>query len=416
MNIQTKLISFLRWSERYTKTDMVYLVTGASWLTLTQMIASIFGFIIVFVLANVLSPKTLGDYRFLMTGFTLLCVFALPGMRTAIRESVPKGYTGNLSIAFWAMFRWGLVGSFLSFLTAGYFFLFGDPNLGIGFMLIAVVVPIYNATTGYSEYLIATKELRLNTFYSLITRFFTLISTLAAAIFAPNFVWFLLGVALLATVIPNLIFHVKTLRKNYRSGGPKDPKLISYAKHLSVMTALGLVAGQLDKILVWNVIGAEALAFFYIAQTIPQNIAANLNTIPTLAFAKFGSNDPQIIKRTLLPKIFKYFLAIAATSCIYIFVAPYLFRWLFPTYLNALPYSIALACIPVFGALLPLKTYLTSIKATKQLYVVSIIPPTARVLVALSLVTSLGLWGVVWAMLSEAIMRSTLLLYYFLKS
>ena len=29
--------------ERYTKTDMVCLITGASWLTLTQMIASIFG-------------------------------------------------------------------------------------------------------------------------------------------------------------------------------------------------------------------------------------------------------------------------------------------------------------------------------------------------------------------------------------
>ena len=217
-------------------------------------------------------------------------------------------------------------------------------------------------------------------------------------------------------MVPNLIFHIKVMNEHSSKDNPKDTKLTSYAKHLSIMTALGLFAGQLDKILIWNVIGAEALALFYIAQAVPQNITSNLNTIPTLAFAKFGSKNPQVIKATLLPKLMKYFAAIAFVCFGYILIAPIIFSWFFPTYLNALPYSIAFACIPVFGALLPLKTYLTTIKATQALYAISIIPPAIRISVALLLIPPLGLWGVVWSMISEALIRSVLLLYYFFKS
>ncbi|ERL99450.1 membrane protein involved in the export of O-antigen and teichoic acid [Rhodobacteraceae bacterium HIMB11] len=416
MKLYKNFISFLRWSERYTKTDMVYLVQGASWLTLTQIIASLSGFVLLYILANKLTPETLGEYRFLMTGFTLVCVIALPGMRTALRESVPKGYTGNLHIAFWSMFRWGLLSAAISILVASYYFFTGKYELSLGFVIIALIVPIYNAATGYGEFLIAIKSLRQNTIYAVTTRLIGLLVTIGVVLLAPKFAWVILAATLLGTVMPNLIFHVKVLKEHSSKGNPKDPKLKTYAKHLSIMTALGLFAGQLDKILIWNVIGAEALALFYIAQTVPQNITSNLNTIPTLAFAKFGTKDPKVIKATLLPKLMKYFGVIAFICFGYILIAPIIFSWFFPTYLDAIPYSIAFACIPLFGALLPIKTYLTTIKATQALYVISIIPPATRIGVALLLIPSFGLWGVVLSMISEALIRSILLLYYFLRS
>ena len=416
MKLYKNFISFLRWSERYTKTDMVYLVQGASWLTLTQIIASLSGFVLLYILANKLTPEKLGEYRFLMTGFTLVCVISLPGMRTALRESVPKGYTGNLHIAFWSMFRWGLLSATISILIATYYFLKGNYELSLGFAIIALITPVYNAATGYGEFLIAIKSLRQNTIYAVTTRCIGLLVTIGAVLVAPKFAWVILAATLLGTVIPNLIFHVKVQKEHSSKDNPKDPKLTTYAKHLSIMTALGLFAGQLDKILIWNVIGAEALALFYIAQTVPQNITTNLNTIPTLAFAKFGTKDPQVIKATLLPKLMKYFTVIAFICFGYILIAPIIFSWFFPTYLDAIPYSIVFACIPVFGALLPIKTYLTTIKATQALYITSIIPPAIRIGVALLLIPYLGLWGVAWSMISEALIRSALLLYYFSKS
>ena len=416
MQLYHKFIYFLRWCERYTKTDMVYLVQGASWLTVTQMIASLSGFLLLYVLANTLTAEKLGEYRFLMTGFTLICVVSLPGMRTALRESVPKGYTGNLGIAFWAMFRWGLISSTISILIATYYFVYGKFELSFGFAIIALIAPLYNAATGYGEFLIAIKALRLNMIYATATRLITIMVTIASVMISPQLAWVVLAASLLGTIVPNLIFHVKILTRYSGDNKPKDPKLISYAKHLSIMTAFSLFAGQLDKLIIWNVLGPETLALFYIAQTLPQNITANLNTIPTLAFAKFGEKDPQVIRESLLPKIVKYFLVIAFICIIYIIVSPFVFEFFFPNYYDAILYSIAFACVPVFGAFLPIKTYLTVIKATRALYILSIVPPAIRVIVALLMIPSHGLWGVVWSMVAEALARSILLLYFFFNS
>ena len=149
---------------------------------------------------------------------------------------------------------------------------------------------------------------------------------------------------------------------------------------------------------------------------IAQNITANLNTIPMLAFAKFGTKDPRIIKKTLLPKIFKYLLAISLICLVYILLSPFIFEMFFPNYYDVVVYSIAFACVPVFGAFLPIKTYLTTIKDTRALYFVSIAPPLTRISTALIVIPSHGLWGVVWSMMFEALARSILLLYFFYKS
>lgn len=414
MNFYQKFIYFLRWCERYTKTDMVYLVQGASWLTLTQMCLSLSSFFLIYILANALTSQTLGEYRFLMTGFALLCAFALPGMRTALRESVPKGFTGNLSIAFSSMFRWGLLGTATAFLIAAYYYEAANYGIAWGFLVIGSAVPIYNAATGYGEYLIAIKSLRQNTLYTVAARIITLFATLGAVLFAPQYAWFILAASLLGTIVPNILFHIKTVKLHSTKDLPKDPNLIRYAKHLSVMSALGLLAGQLDKLVIWNVLGAEALALFYIAQTVPQNITANLNTIPTLAFAKFGNKDPQIIRRTLLPKIFKYVFVISIICVFYIICSPFIFKWFFSIYSGAVSYSIALACIPIFGGFLPIKTYLTTIKATTALYAISTVPPSVRIVTALIFIPIYGLWGVVLSMLLEAIVRTFLLIYFFL--
>ena len=411
-----KVMMFLRWCGRYTNTDMVYWVQGASWLTLTQIFLTFSGLILIYVMANNIDPIILGEYRFLMSGFTLLCITALPGMRTALRESVPKGNTGSLPFAFWTMFRWGLIGSTISIIVSAYYLYNDNVNLSIGFFIISILVPLYNSATAYNEYLIAVKALRLNTVYSVLTRSCSVLFTLIAIYLFPEFAWFILGASLMSTTITNLIFHSKTLKKYYRNNQKIDVNLPSYAKHLSLMTAFGLIAGQFDKILVWKVIGPEALAVFYIAQTIPQNITSSLNAIPTLAFAKFGERDPKITRQTLLPKILKYFFGVTIFSLMYILMAPFIFEWLFPQYLKAIYYSQLLALIPIFSAFLPIKTYLTVIKATKQLYLLSIIPPLVRLVVAVILIGKLGLLGVVYAVLAEALTRSALLLLYFFKT
>lgn len=406
----------LRWSENYTGTDMVYLAKGGFWLSTAQFATSLSGFFLTLILANLLTPDKLGEYRFLISGFTLLGIIALPGMRTALRESTPKGYYGNLTLAFNKMFNWGLAGGIVSLFVALYYYLNDNVHLAIGFIVIALVIPLNNASTGYLEYLTALKKLNLTTIYTTIQRFSVLIITAIIAFLFPSIVWVILAAYLFGAVIPNIWFHFKTVKDFIKPNDSTDPGITKYSVHISLMTALGVVAGQLDKIFVWKLIGAGALATFYIAYTLPLTISQYLLIIPTLAFAKFGEKDPKEIRRTLLPKIFKYLLIITLGVITYILLAPFIFQIIFPQYMEAISFSQVLILTTIFSAFMPIKTYLTTIKNTKDLYILSTIPPAIRIVVAILLIIPFGIWGAVWSLLAEGLMRTILLLHFFIKS
>jgi O-antigen/teichoic acid export membrane protein len=414
--LQTRLIAILRWSERYTKTDMVYLATGGFWLSVGQVAASITGLLLTLVLANLMAPELLGEYRFLVAGFTLVSILALPGMRTALRESTPKGYLGNLTLAYRAMFTWGLLGSVAALIGAGYYYAQDNLALATGFLLIALATPLYNAGTGYLEYLTALKKLQLTTLYTVIGRLSVFAITALVAWFYRDYAWAVFAAFVFGAILPNLWFHHKTVRAYANKDSQSDPGITRYAGHITVMTALGVIAGQLDKIFVWNMVGAEALAVFYIAYTIPLAMSQYLIIVPTLAFAKFGEKDPRLVRQTLLPKTLKYLLVIAVGTALYVFAAPYIFAVLFPKYTEAVIYSQILALTTVFSAFLPIKTYLTSIKDTKALYILSVIPPALRIVVAVLCIAKFGIWGAVWSLITEGVVRTILLLVYFLRS
>ncbi len=413
---QKHLTTFLRFLERYTGTDMVYLVQGGFWLSVAQLGTSLSGFFLVTILANILPPEKLGEYRFLITGFTLISIFALPGMRTALRESTPKGFRGNLSYSFWIVVRWGVLGSAISLFASAYYFLHENVALAIGFLVIACASPLYNASTVYLEYLTALKKLRHTTVYTIISRAILAMLTAGVAFLFPEYSWMILTAFLFGNIIPNLYFHFKTAREVERGDTNVDRGLTAYAGHITAMTALGLVAGQLDKIFVWKFIGAEGLALFFIAYSIPLAMSQYLLIIPTMAFAKFGEKDPKLIRRTLLSKTLKYMLVIATIVLLYIVVAPYIFSLIFPKYLTAVPYTQALALVVLSSAFLPIKTYLTTLKKTRELYILSAVPPALRIAVAVTLIIPFGLWGAVASLLMEAVVRSVLLLYFFLRT
>jgi len=415
-SIKGSTIRLLRWSERYTKTDMVYLISGGFWLSVAQFAAALAAFFITVLLANTVSPETLGEYRFLLAGFTLLSIIALPGMRSALRESTPKGWYGNLRVAFSAMMRWGLLGSIAALGAAAYYYTKENTGLAMGFVVIALALPFFDASAAYLEYLNALKHFKKTTLYTITTRAVLFVITVGVIFTYPEYAWIILAAFFLGHIIPNLFFHYKTVRTIAETNPKADPGLTTYAKHLTAMAALGLIAGQLDKFFVWEFIGAGGLAIFYIAYTLPQESGRFLGLVSMLAFPKFATTPPQTIRHTLMSKLLKYLCVIVIIICVYIYLAPYIFTLLFPQYMDAILYSQVLMLVTLSFAFSPIRTYLTTIKATGPLYTLSVIPPSVRIIVALCLIIPLGLWGAVCALLAEALMRTILLIFFFYTS
>lgn len=412
-SMKQRLIRFLRYTERFTKTDMVYLAHGGFWLSTAQLIASASGFLLTIVFANLLSPEVFGEYRFLMSGFLILSIFALPGMRNAVMESTPKNFAGNLKPAIEQMLRFGCIGSVFALSTAAYYYLQGDISLALGFITIALALPFFDSTSVYLDYLKALKEFKKVSLYSFLTRVFLLFGTGLIAYTTPEHAWLIFAGFLMGNIIPGVYFSLKTLKKTLSE--KQDVNLLHYAKHLTIISAFGLFAAQFDKVLIWNMIGAEDLAIFYIAYAIPQEALRFLNIVPQLAFPKFATTSTQILKQTLPKKIIIFFLISTTLAILYVLASPLIFSFLFPQYIEAIPYSQVLIFTALWGAFSPIYTALIAKKNTKALYIYSLLNPILRLTTLVLFVNFIGIWGAVIALFFEAICRTLLLLYFLYK-
>lgn len=398
------LIITLRWSERYTKTDMVYLFHGGFWLGAAQVAASLAAFALTVALANLLSPEVFGEYRFLMSAALIFTAFAMPGMRSAIIESTPKGFRGNLATAFRVMTQWGVIGAIGALATGFYYLYQGNTGLFTGFVIIALLLPWLDSSAIHLEFLKALQDFKRVAIYTLISRVILLAATVMTAFLYPQYAFAIFATFLLGTIIPSMYFHWRTARLYTTPTDVTDPALLTYAKHLSLMAAFSLLAAQIDKVLVWTMIGAEELAIFFIAYAIPQEVVRFLNIVPALAFPKFATADSRVIRRTLLPKLLKYFGAITTVVVAYIILCPIIFSVLFPQYVQAVPYSQILMLSILGSAFLPIGTYFTANKATGVLYFLSIFVPTVRIIATVVGIAFFGLWGAVYATLIAAVL------------
>lgn len=409
-----KTIRFLRWTETYTKTDMVYLAKGGGWLSLGQLASSLAGFGLIVFTTNMLKPEVLGEYRFLLSIFLILGVFSLPGMQTAILESTPKGYLGNLQKGFKEMIRFGSIGFVISLFISAYYFYAGNISLALGMLVVAVAIPFFDSSALFNFHLKALKEFKKVTAYNLVTRLFMLTGVVIATIFFTDFAWIILLAFLLSQIIPSLYFHFKTKRE-YSQDAETDSQLLTYAKHLTFMASFAFVATQFDKIMIWKFIGSEDLALFYVAYAIPLEIQRFLQIIPQLAFPKFSTGDISQIKATLLGKIWKYALVILSVTFVYILLCPFIFKTLFPLYEEAVLYSQVLAASIMVSAFFPIHTFLASQKNIKGLYMISFLVPALRLISAFILIFTLGIWGIIISIFVEGFARAFLLVYFLLR-
>jgi len=62
MDIKSKIYQYLRWSERYTKTGMVYVAEGGFWLILGQIVSVFSTLLLPIIFANLLPKESFKQY------------------------------------------------------------------------------------------------------------------------------------------------------------------------------------------------------------------------------------------------------------------------------------------------------------------------------------------------------------------
>jgi O-antigen/teichoic acid export membrane protein len=402
-NTKETATRWLRWTERYTKTDMVYLAGAGWWLNLDLVFQSLLSLILSIALANLLEPTVYGIYQYLVAISVLVAALCLSGMNNAVAQAVARGYEGVLRASVRFQLRWAVVPAVLTLAVAGYYFFHAQNEIAWGLVAVALFTPLLQTFNTYAAFLTGKKAFKDAFWLKLIANLFYYVPMFAVLPFVGDAA-VLVAVNVFFTAAGNYYAYRKTLSR-FSPNGAIDPETLRYGTHLSVMNGFGTVMHQLDSVLVFHFLGPVNLAVYALATLLPERIAGFSGFITSATLPKFANQPLAYIRAHLFGKLGRMAIAGILIALLYALCAPLIFRFLFPMYVSAIPYTefyameIALLSISNLA-----NVTLYAKKFTREMYALGIIQPILLVGLQLPLLLFFGIWGMLVArLISDAI-------------
>ncbi len=395
--LKNGLYKGLRFSERYTKTDMVYLARGGFWLGGGQILGALTAFGLSLAFANLLVPESYGTYKYILSLAGIIGSLTLTGMGTAVIQGVAAGEESILKAAFKKSLYFSFIPILVALAIAVYYWYQDNNLLAISLVVVGLALPASNAFGLYSSFLNGKRNFRLSTIYWFITYLATSL-LLIGAMLVTDQPLVLIIIYFAANLIFNIVFywHIKPTPTNIALLEKYSSKTLSYGQHLTMMNIIGTVANQLDKIIIFQLFGALPLAVYSFAQAIPEQIKGSFKNLFNLALPKYAASNPNALKASIIDKMLRLTIIAAGIALFYIIFSPLIFKLLFPKYLESVFYSqlymIGLIALP--GIALS-STYFQVLKNTKSLYIITIAGNLITLILTVILVSQYGILGAV---------------------
>lgn len=395
MQSKEKIYKFLRWSEKYTQTDMVYLAQGGFWLTLKQIVTMLSGFILALIFANLVPREIYGTYKYILSLTGILAIPTLSGINTALVRAISKGAGGSFVPALKEKLKWGLCASGASLALAIYYFVQANYSLALALIIAAVFIPLTNAFRLYGAYWKGKQRFDIQTKYNLTAEIVFLFG-LGLTLLVTQKLYLILLAYFGFSTISRFIFLSATLQKVKREK-KQDPQTIPYGKHLSIMGLFYQISNNAANIILWSFLGASPIAIYSFAILVPQQIKNLFTNVFPIALPKFSEQPKEQIKKTLLKKIGKFYVLLIPLIIIYILIAPWIYRVFFPQYLDSIFYSRLFALTIIFIPQSLLALSLQAQMKKKMLYTLSIFSPIITISTLLIFVPLYGISGAIIA-------------------
>ena len=409
--MKDRLVRLLRWSERYTKTDMRYLAKGGFWVTANYVLQVALGLITTIALANLLPKEALGTYQFILSVAAILSVLTLSGLGVAITRAVAQGHEGVLRTGIRTKLLWSIGIVLGSGATALYYYLQDNPTLALAFLIVGAFAPFIESCKLYENYLNgkeAFRDMLLLGFWRKPLPVIALVTTVffTDSVLTLIFVYFATNALSLALVL------WLVLRK-YQPPSETDSETLTLSKHLSFLKLFGAVGSHADKVLIWHFLGAAPVAAYTIAQLSTKYSGSLLTTVTKLVLPRVAKRDLPTLQKTLPRKVRLFILLMALGAATYIIIAPFVFPILFPEYPESIPYTQLLALTLLF---IPNRIYSQTLVAHNQMksyYTLTTVTTFLKLGLLYVLLPRFEVWGAIYAILITGIIGSILIRYFF---
>ena len=421
MKIKEKIYEFLRWLERYTGTDMVYLAKSGSWLISGSIVSTLAGLGIMVAFDHLVSKEVFGIYQYILSIAGILAIFSLPGIDAALIRTVAKGNEKMIIPCFKEKVKWGAIGGLISLFIAFWYLFQQNFELGFSFLIVALFLPLINSFLVYLSFWQGKKRFDIQNkyyiFYNIIVAFLLVL----IIILTKNLILIILC-HFLALALAGAIFYKLTIKK-ISNGEPrtttscirsKEKETISFGKHLTLMQTIATFSTYIDKIILWKLLGPISVAVYAFAER-PVLKFQEIIPIHALALPKLSQSNIKEIKKELLKKFLKLFLVAALATLVYILLCPYLYKIFFPAYMDSIQYSQFLALILIFSPFLLLSTSFLAEMRKKELYILNLTTPILKIVLLLIFIPLFGIWGIIYSVLISQTFNGILTLYFFKK-
>lgn len=387
---------FLKWTERYTKTDMIYLAGNGFWLAVGQVAIGLTALGVSAAFARFVPKEVYGNYRFLLSVFWILTAFSFTGISTALSRAVARGEAGAYMKSLRLSLLWSIPMLLIGRGVSVYYFLNENSMLGWGCLVIALIGPFMQSAYLFGPFLEGKQAFRENTLGGIFLNAIPAIGLLTAMFFIKDPVVFL-SIFLGLSVVTGFTISYFVVKRYKASTSTETKGFGVLSAHFSAMNVLNTLSTQVDRILVFHFLGAVELAVYAFATSIPDQIKTLFNSVATLALPRFVKRPLEEVKSTLIYRLLGLSLVAGLVAGLYALTAPFIFHILFPAYSEAIFYSMlyALTLIPTATAI-PV-VLMEAHAAKRELYIYNTAGPLFQIVTLLALVSTMGLLGAVIA-------------------
>ncbi len=409
--MKEKALQFLRWSEKYTETDMLYAVRGSFWIMFGKIGIAFLAFLKMIAFGRWADQDVYGTYSFVISMAAILAIFSLPGIGTSLIKAVAMKKEGTLDLAIKEKLKFSLLGSFTAFAVSLWYLSQQNTVLGLAFLVVAIFLPFQSSFPLFQSFWIGRKDFEKQGKYSLAVMGLTTLVMIPIIILTNNPLLIILAIFLSQSVFNGILF-LKTIQQ--KKNNDIFPEAISFGKSLTVMGAISQFAQHVDKIILWKFFGPVQLAIYSFAQVPIQQIREAI-PITHLALPKIGERSAREMKESIMNKFKKLFFLSVPLAVIGAVVSPYFYKILLPQYIDSIPYFQAFCFLVALSPFALLGVVLVAEMRKKEIYIKQISTPILKMLLFLSLIPFWGIWGVVIAILVAETFSGLLSLYFFLK-
>lgn len=405
--------------ENFARTDIKHLFRTTSYLNAAQTISSFAGFGFAIVLGWVATEQQIGEFRYLLAVTSMFAAFTFTGFGTAITQSVARNQLNILFRIFTTKLQYCVPITVIGLAISGYYYWAGNTTLAVGLLFASLFMPLLESFRLTQWQVLGEQKIHILAILHVATEALPYLLLIATTFFTTH------PIALISVFfVSNLTIHgtifsgvIRKLKKRAQSKTVQENEEFEQAKKygikMSLISMFPAAMLPLDQILVFQTIGAAELALYSYALAVPGKLRGFLRQSASVALPRLSKRNYEEIRSSLPRKLFFKFIVVSIVAVAYYFSAPFIFKLLFPNFVEAISLS-QLAALTLYGSIAPdIDAALQAIKAEKTIRNLTLTTTIVRILCLTAGVTLGGLTGLLIGSLVFYLIQLSLYLFFF---